>query len=265
VKERILVSSIGASETRGTRRGATAAREVRTLPLGQVPLFEEDTGLRCLLTNLAPADVRTATQIRAPAWELCRGPWDPQLYPPLYESGADLLLLDGVVLSRVKVGPRCSAEVLGSGDLFRVEGLDTHGYATVPSERRFRVLLPARLALLEPELVARVAAVPGAASELQHRWAERVRSLALRLAIAQVPNLTTRVHLVLWNLADRWGRRCSDGAVIPFRLTQQVIAECASAQRPSVSVALRELHESGVIERNGEGHWVLHTAPPREF
>jgi CRP/FNR family transcriptional regulator, cyclic AMP receptor protein len=261
------VSSIGELETqsRGEHPGGAARRSVRARPLGHVRLFDEDAGLRGLLAELPPADVRAAKLVRTPAWGLSRGSWDPEQNPSLDGSGADFLLLDGVLLSRVKVGPRYSTELLGTGDLFRAERLDTHGYATVPSERAWRVVLPVRMAVLEPELVLRIAAVPGAASELQHRWAERVRSLALRLAIAQVPNLTTRVHLVLWHIADRWGRRCRDRAVIPFQLTQQVLAECASAQRSSVAVALHKLRERGIVERNEEGHWTLHAAPPTEF
>ena len=240
-------------------------RTARALPVGQVRLFDEDTGLRGLLPELSSSKTITAKQVLATVWRLSRGLWEPEENPPLEESVADLLVLDGFLLSRVKVGPRCSAELLGGGDLFRTDDLDTHGYATVPSERTWRILLPVRMVALEGELIAQIAAVPGAARELQHRWVERVRSLAVRLAIAQVPQLTARVHLVLWHLADRWGRRCRDGAVIPFRLTQQVVAECASAQRTSVAAALHELLERGIVERNGEGHWVLHAPPPGDF
>jgi CRP/FNR family cyclic AMP-dependent transcriptional regulator len=268
-----LVSSArsGAGGGGGTRGGGEQRSEgaeqsvARSFSVGEVGLFDEDAGLRGVLRDLSPAEAESARRIHAPAWELSRGRWDPTRTPPFESLEDDLLLLDGLLLARLGIDHRHSAEVLGAGDPFRVQDPDTRGYATVASEREFRVLLPARLVALDRNLVSELAAVPGATCELQRRWAERVRSLAVRLAIAQVPNLSERVYLVLWHLADRWGRRCADGAVIPFRVTQQVLAESACAQRSSVAAALRELRERGSVEQNGDGHWVLHTPPPGDF
>ena len=199
------------------------------------------------------------------SWRLTPGTWNPVDNPQLEDPQCTYLILGGFLLSQVRLGSRSSAELLGAGDLFTAEDADTHGYATVPSERTFRVIEPTRIVGLERRLLAHITSLPGMASHLQARLTQRVRSLNVRLAIVQVPQLATRLHLLLWHLADRWGRRCPEGALIPFRLSHGVLAECVSAQRTSVLAALHELEGSGVIERNEDGHWLLHAEPPDEF
>jgi CRP/FNR family transcriptional regulator, cyclic AMP receptor protein len=242
-----------------------SARAARATPAGPIRLFDEDPELRTALLGLRGAAARTASELFARSWRLSRGPWAPAGNPPLQESDCGYLILDGLLLCRVRVGPRCSAELLGAGDLFRTDDCDTHGYATVASDASFRVLSPMRIVALERDLMARVESLPGIASHFERRLTERVRSLNVRLAIVQVPQLARRLHLVLWHLADRWGRRCSDGALIPFRVSHQVLAEYCSAQRTSVLVAIRELEKSGAVERNKEGLWLLRAQPPTEF
>jgi CRP/FNR family transcriptional regulator, cyclic AMP receptor protein len=240
-------------------------RSVRARPAGRIQLFAEDPELGSVLSRLPQATARAAGDLRVNSWRLKRGSWNPVENPSLGDSDCVYLVLEGLLLSRVQLGSRCSAEPLGAGDLFRTDEADTHGYATVPSKRSFRVLEPARIVGLDSGLLARIDSLPGIAGHLQRRLIQRARSLNVRLAIVQVPQLATRLHLLLWHLADRWGRRCSDGAVIPFRLSHGVLAECVSAQRTSVLAAIHELQETGAIERNEDGHWLLHAEPPGEF
>jgi CRP/FNR family cyclic AMP-dependent transcriptional regulator len=238
---------------------------VHAVPAGPVRIFDEDLELRIALSELPPAAARVASQLLVSSSRLNRGRWDPAGNPPVRESDCGYLILDGVLLSRVLVGPRCSAELLGPGDIFRTDDADTHGYATVASETRFRVLSPARIVVLERDLMAKIESLPGIASHFERRLTERARSLNVRLAIVQVPQLARRLHLLLWHLADRWGRRCPSGVVIPFRLSHEVLAECCSAQRTSVLAAIHELNEAGAVERNDEGFWLLHAGPPSQF
>jgi CRP-like cAMP-binding protein len=193
------------------------------------------------------------------------GAWDPEANPPLEEPDSSYFVLDGLLLSRVSVGSRCSGELLAAGDIFRTDHPDTHGYATVASDRSFRVLAPAHIAVLAGGRISELHTLPGFASWFQQRLTEQARSLNLRLAINQVPQLATRLQLLLWHLADRLGRRCPNGALIPFFLSHEVLAECVSAQRTSVLAAMHELEQSGAVERNEEGLYLLHAEPPSEF
>ena len=243
----------------GVRKG------VRAVPAGPIRLFDEDPELRTALSELPAAAARAANELLVRSWSLSRGSWDPAGNLQLRESDRGYLILDGLLLCRVRVGPRCSAELVGAGDVFHTDDADTHGYATVASEASFRVLSPMCLVVLERDLMARIESLSGKASQLEHRLTERVRSLNVRLAVVQEPRLAIRLHLLLWHLADRWGRRRPDGVLIPFRLSHQVLAEYCSAQRTSVLAAIHELEKSGAVERNDEGFWLLHAMPPSEF
>ena len=238
---------------------------IRAMPAGRVRILQEDSELRAAYAELPPAAAHAARDLLASAWHLKRGRWDPRGNPPLDDSDCGYLLLDGLLLAVVEVQSRRSAELLGAGDLFRADDPDTHGYAALPSSRGFRVLAPARLVVLERALMARIDVLPGVASSLQRRLAERARSLNIRLAIIQVPQLSQRLQLLMWHLADRFGRICGDGALIPFRLSHGILAECASAQRTSVLAAVHELEQRGALERTEEGHWLLHGQPPADL
>jgi CRP-like cAMP-binding protein len=89
----------------------------------------------------------------------------------------------------------------------------------------------------------------------------RSRHLALELAIVQERRVDRRLHMLLWHLADRWGRMTSDGAQVTAPLTHSLLAELVAARRPSVSTALGQLSEAGVLTRTGEA-WILTGDPP---
>jgi hypothetical protein len=126
------------------------------------------------------------------------------------------------------------------------------------------VLAPTRLAVLDHDLIAGLAGVDGVLPELAGRAINRSRALVLRLAITQIPHLADRVHLMLWHLADRWGRRENGSVTVGLRLPQDLLAELVSAQRTSVNSALRGLARRGVIESRA-GVWVLCGDPPGEL
>jgi len=246
-------------ENRHTRHVVPARRAA------PVYLFEEDAELRGALSGLPESDARVAAELLAGCWELAPGAWDPERDAPGRQGNGGILLLDGFVLCELGVGPRSSAELFAAGDLVWTAEPRLDGQPTLPTTRTWRVLAPTRLVALERGLMARLGRLPGIATSLQRRLAAQARSLNVRLAIVQIPQLTIRLHLLLWHLADRWGRSCSEGAVIPHRLSHQVLAELVSAQRTSVGAALHQLQEAGVVGRNDEGLWVVRTKPPSEF
>jgi CRP-like cAMP-binding protein len=92
----------------------------------------------------------------------------------------------------------------------------------------------------------------------------RSRHLAISIAIMHQPRVETRLHMLLWHLADRWGRVRPDGVFVPVKLTHVVLSELIGARRPTVSAALGAIERDGKISRNGSG-WVLHGAPPGEL
>ena len=173
-----------------------------------------------------------------------------------------MLVLDGVLTRRVRLGARASVELLGPSDVLR-PWQDGHELATLPALVDWRVVEPVRLAVLDGEFVTACARHPSILAELMARSVQRSDALADRLMIAQIPRLDARLVALLWHLADRWGRREHGRVRIALRLGHETIAALACAQRPSVSVALRNLSLAGRIARRSDGGWDL-LGPPAD-
>ena len=103
---------------------------------------------------------------------------------------------------------------------------------------------------------------PDLVAALVGRAVARSREQAITLAVGQIPSMRQRVLVVLWHIAGRWGERRDDGTVIPVRLTHELLANLTSAQRPSVSHALRAMRDRGLVDRRPDGRLVLYGDPP---
>lgn len=84
------------------------------------------------------------------------------------------------------------------------------------------------------------------------------------MAIVHQPRVAVRLHMLLWHLADRWGRVRPDGIPVSLQLTHAVLADVIAAQRPSVSVALSELAKQDRV-RSVKGGWLLSGERPVEL
>jgi CRP-like cAMP-binding protein len=192
---------------------------------------------------------------------IAAGAWAPEhAEGAAVRGGIGLLLLEGLVMRRVGSDGRCGLELLGPGDLLRPwrhDGEDT----TLPFATGFRVLERARIALLDGQFAVRASPYPEVVSALVGRALERSRTLAVMMAIAHYPRIDRRLLLLLWHLADRWGRVTTEGIRIPLRLTHSTLADLVAARRPSVTTALHLLERQQVLSRRG-GLIVLHGEPP---
>jgi CRP/FNR family cyclic AMP-dependent transcriptional regulator len=90
----------------------------------------------------------------------------------------------------------------------------------------------------------------------------RARFIAFQLALAHVRRVDARLLLLFWRLADRWGRVTPQGVVIPLRLTHASLGKLVGAQRPSVTTALKQLHQAGKLSRFRDGTWLITSDPP---
>jgi len=193
------------------------------------------------------------------------GRWSPQVGAEGMPATLGLLVLGGLLTREVTLLGRCSVELLGQGDLLRPWQPDAADDAVVPSEAAWTVVEPSWLAVLDRSFQRRLDPWPEVTAALTGRAHQRARSLAIRLAIAQMPRLDQRLLLVLWHLADRWGRVARDGRVVTLQLSHRLLAELVSARRPSVSVALRGLTERGLVSRRSDGYWVIAGDPPSDL
>ena len=189
-----------------------------------------------------------------------RGPGPDAARPT---GGFGLLVLDGLLSRRVSLAGRSSLELLGRGDLLRPWD-DSRSGAPVPITAAVQTLTETRVAVLDHAFAARVGEWPEVADVLCCRLVDRARWLTLHLIIARLPHVEARLLVLFWHLADRWGRVQRDGSVlVPLRLTHETLGALVSAERPTVTVALKRLTQRGAVERRAD-HWLLHGAPPTE-
>jgi CRP/FNR family transcriptional regulator, cyclic AMP receptor protein len=172
-----------------------------------------------------------------------------------------LLVLDGLVLRHVEIVGESGVELLGAGDVIRPWQVDAD-FASLPAEARWTVCEPSRFAVIADEVQTLLARFPAVFRNLVRRLEQRANTLALQLALAQVPRLEARLLALLWQLADRFGRVETTGVVVPIRLSQSTLAQLVFARRPSVTTALGRLADRGLLTRHGDGRITLHGDPP---
>lgn len=173
------------------------------------------------------------------------------------------LVLRGVLLYRLRLAGRETIDLVGSGDLIR-PWPPVDEYAELFTASRWEVLEPAELAVLDIRFLREAAPWPELLIALTERMSWHARSLELRLAISQMPQLSSRLQVMLWHLADRFGRVDRHGVLVPLRLSRQVLAELVGAHREAVSRSLRQLAVRGTVLPDSHG-WRLSGAPPQEL
>jgi CRP/FNR family cyclic AMP-dependent transcriptional regulator len=191
------------------------------------------------------------------------GAWDPEEQSESVRGGIGLLLLEGLVVRRVGRTGRYGAELLGPGDLMRPWQHDGED-VSLPFDTSFRVIDQTLLAVLDARFAARAAPYPEVASALIGRAMQRSRTLVVNMAIAHYPRIDRRLLMLLWHLADRWGRVTPEGIRVPLRLTHQILADLVASRRPSVTSGLQRLVQEGHISKLGD-NWLLHGEPPTEL
>lgn len=195
---------------------------------------------------------------------VCRtGPWSPPAELGDMRFGIGLLILDGLIVRRVGVAGRFGAELLGDGDL--VNPFHPHDMGTsLPRTGKWRVLRESRMAILDSEFVLRASRYPEVVSALLTRALRRARHIATNMAIVQQPRIDLRLHMLFWELADRWGIVRQDGIHVPLHLTHATLSDLVAARRPTVTKALGELAHRGALIWTGSD-WLLPGEPPAEF
>jgi CRP-like cAMP-binding protein len=191
------------------------------------------------------------------------GEWRDTEWPDDESTGFGLLLLDGLLVRQVTIAGREAAELLSAGDLLRPWQSDDET-ASIVRHSAWRVLDRAHLAVLDERFAQRACAYPEITTRLMGRILRRARRFAVLMAIVHQPRVDRRVVMLLWHLADRFGRVTPDGVVVPLRLTHDILAELLAARRPTVSAALASLEREGLLAHNDEG-WLLYGSPPGEM
>ena len=224
-----------------------------------VRVFERDPDLLAGVDEPTAATLRRQIVTRRLHVDPCS--WQPARADGLVDGHLGLLVLDGMLVRTLRlVGRECS-EIVGPGDLIRPWDGATPD-ESVPVASEWRALQATTLASLDAHFALRIARWPTIASALLARGTQRCRSLVHQATIAHVRNADTRVLLVLWHLADRWGRVTPNGILVPVPLTHRLLAQLTCLQRPTVSSAVGQLSQQGQLTRLSERGWLLHGEPP---
>lgn len=212
---------------------------------------------------LSAADRAAAARILAPTSSARPGAWKPPEKVAADTSALGFLIIEGLLMRRVVIaGTRCT-ELLGRGDVLRPWSVDSADMASVPVEADWRVIGPsAKFAVLDQHVTRQLGNWPQITAELFDRTIRRARWLSFQLAVCHTKQVRTRLLMILWHFADRWGRVTTKGVVVGLRLSHETLGEIVGARRPTVTTALGRLREEGKLESAPGGRWILRGDPP---
>jgi CRP/FNR family transcriptional regulator, cyclic AMP receptor protein len=235
--------------------------DVRAREMSEVcRVLDQDPGL----AEAIPLEHReqAARECIAKTLAVPAGRWRPPRSAPSGE-GIGLLVLRGLLIRRVGVDGRFGAELLGGGDLLRPWEAEDETQ-TLPVTTGWRIVEPARMAVLDERFAQRIGRHPRAIGCLTGRALARSRKFAVNMAIVHQARVDVRLHMLFWHLASRWGRVRTDGVSLPLRLTHSVLADLAAARRPTITSALSELSRRGLVRALDDG-WLLAGRPPGDL
>jgi CRP/FNR family cyclic AMP-dependent transcriptional regulator len=222
----------------------------------EIRVLEEDADLAA---GLPPEQARIAAQRATARTEILD---DQALNAPAgrWDGAIGLLVVEGLLIRTLSIGDRTSTELLGSGDLLRPWQRDDD-WGILPCRGQWRVLERTRVAVLDERFAAAIAPWPPVWSALMARTMRRNRSQAVAMALSHLNRVDQRLLLVFWHFAERWGRVRSDGVVLRLPLTHETLGALVGARRPSVTSALSQLTQAGLLLRgDARGEWVLTNA-----
>jgi CRP/FNR family transcriptional regulator, cyclic AMP receptor protein len=196
--------------------------------------------------------------------ELSPGAWHANAGDVGEAGGYGLLMVDGLMTRDILLGQTTASELVGAGDLLRPN--DNEGAVSpVQFDVAWNVLEPTRLAVLDRRFAIVTARWPEVAEAIVRCAVRRSHALTYQIAVGHMTRVDSRLLVLFWHLADRWGRVTREGIVIPLKLTHQVLGRIVGAQRPSVTTALKALTDRGMVARAADGTWLLHGEPPDEY
>jgi CRP/FNR family transcriptional regulator, cyclic AMP receptor protein len=214
-------------------------------------------------SGVPPQDAAAARRHTiAPVVTVPIGVWSPKLLrsADVVTGPFAAIVLRGLIARDVVLADRVATQLIGAGDILPLSDWDD---GSPPAQCEWRIAAEAEIAVLDARFLAASQRWPWLTARLVERtarWADRAAALQ---AITQLGRVDLRLVALLWHLADRWGRVTTEGVVLPLRLTHETLGRLVGAQRPTVTLALRDLREQGAIVRHGTG-WLL-TPQSREL
>lgn len=206
---------------------------------------------------------RAREQLAAPLRVLEPGLWQmPEIDDRRGHMG--YLVMEGLLARELALAGNVCTELIGEGDI-------VHPLVPIREERlihyrvSWNVLERARIAELDERFAARLVEWPQVTTALLERSIRRTHRMSVHQALLQLSPVETRLLVLFWHLAERWGRVTPAGIVLRLRLSHEQLGRLVGCQRPSVTTALKEVAASGLAVRRTDGTWLLRGSPPSEL
>jgi hypothetical protein len=174
------------------------------------------------------------------------------------------LILDGLLARDVTLAGTTSTELLGEGDVVQ-PWLAARDDGLVRYRVAWHVLAPVRVAVLDDSLGRALARWPQVMSTLLERAVRRTHRMSIHEALLQLSPVETRLIVLFWHLAERWGHVTPGGIALRLRLPHSLLGQLVGCRRASVTTALQHIYASGELLRRADGTWLLRGDPPDEL
>jgi CRP-like cAMP-binding protein len=201
----------------------------------------------------------------APVRRLSLGTWEPPMTPGDSSHELGYLLLDGLLARDLILAGRTCTELLGEGDLMQPSTSMRGDEGLVRYHVLWHVLEPVRLAVLDRAFSQSLGRWPQVMRALLERAIRRNLRTSIHAALLQLSPVETRLLVLFWYLAERWGRVTPAGVTLGLRLSHELLGQLVGCQRASVTTALGHISESGLVVRRSDRTWLLRGAPPDEL
>ena len=89
--------------------------------------------------------------------------------------------------------------------------------------------------------------------------------MSIHQALLQLSPVETRLLVLFWHLAERWGHVTPDGISIRLRMSHVLLGQLVGSRRASVTTGLRRIDESGLLAFKADATWLLRGSPPDEL
>lgn len=207
-----------------------------------------------LTSGVVDDDLALARRVLVrPRYEIPKGRWAPELLRGHDQGAFALLVVEGAILRQLELVDRHCAQILGPGDVLQASA--AAGVLDCPVT--WTALRPSVVVVLDERFTRATQRWPSLGLNLQRRLLDQADRVAMHAAIAQLPRVDRRILALLWQLAERWGRVTPFGVEVRLELTHEMLGRLVGAQRPTVTLALRELADEGAVTRTTQRGWLL--------
>ena len=242
-------------------------------PTAGGPLRTEQSGLSSAVVRVLELDPDLGWGLGEQEWDAARqacrgrlvrvdpGAWCFPASTDVRDDPLGFLIVGGLLCREIALRERHLFELLGPGDV--VQRPEVTAAPRLGGPIGLTALRETFLIELGISFIRAAARWP----VLLATWARRLevqrQHAAVQGLIAHLPREEHRLLLMLWHLAERWGRVTPAGTVVPLPLTHDLLGYLTGAQRPTATIAVSALESNGAIQRLHDGSWLLTAAGER--